>query len=69
LSPIWIIDKFQLIGIPTDRIEIDKVISVLSDESKRIELAKELEEANQEGKWYWTDHVARRIFKKVWANI
>ena len=26
-----IIDKFQLSGIPSDRIEIDKVISVLSD--------------------------------------
>ena len=28
-------------------------MSVLSAESKRIELAKELEEANKEGNWYW----------------
>lgn len=48
-----IIDKFQLSGIPSDRIEIDKVISVLSAESKRIELANELRKANEEGKWYW----------------
>ena len=48
-----IIDKFQLSGIPSDRIEIDKVLSVLSGESKRIELANELEEVNQEGNWYW----------------
>jgi hypothetical protein len=48
-----IIDKFQLSGIPSDRIEIDKVISVLSGESDRIELANELEKANKEGNWYW----------------
>ena len=48
-----IIDRFQLSGIPSDRIEIDKVLSVLSGESKRIELANELEEVNQEGNWYW----------------
>jgi hypothetical protein len=48
-----IIDRFQLSGIPSDRIEIDKVISVLSAESKRIELADELGKANKEGNWYW----------------
>ena len=48
-----IIDKFQLSGIPSDRIEIEKVISVLSAESKRTELANELEKANKEGNWYW----------------
>ena len=48
-----IIDKFQLSGIPSDRIEIDKVTSVLSAESKRIELANELGKANKEGNWYW----------------
>jgi hypothetical protein len=37
-----IIDKFQSSGITNDRIEIDKVISMLSAESKRIELANEL---------------------------
>jgi hypothetical protein len=48
-----IIDKIQLSGIPSDRIEIDKVISVLSAASKRIELANELGKANKEGNWYW----------------
>ena len=47
-----IIDKIQLSGIPSDRIEIDKVISVLSAESKRIELANELGKANKESNWY-----------------
>ncbi len=48
-----IIDKFQLTGIPSDKIEINKVISGLSAESKGIELARELQKANQEGNWYW----------------
>lgn len=48
-----IIDKFQLSGIPSDRIEIDKVISVLSAESNKIELANELGKASKEGNWYW----------------
>ena len=48
-----IIDRFQLSGIPSDRIETDKVISVLSAESNRIELANELGKANKEGNWYW----------------
>lgn len=48
-----IIDKFQLSGIQSDRIETDKVISVLSAESNRIELANELGKANKEGNWYW----------------
>ena len=48
-----IIDKFQLYGITSDRIEIDKVLRVLSAESKRIELANELDKENQEGNWYW----------------
>lgn len=48
-----IIDKFQLSGIPSDKIEIEKVISVLSAESKRIELANEIEKANRRGNWYW----------------
>ena len=42
-----IIDRFQLSGIPSDRIEIYKVISVLSAESQRIELANELDKANK----------------------
>jgi hypothetical protein len=48
-----IIDKFQLSGIPSDRIELNKVISALSAESNGIELARELQKANQEGNWYW----------------
>jgi hypothetical protein len=48
-----IVDKFQLSGIPRDKIEIDKVLSVLSAESQRVELATELARANYEGNWYW----------------
>jgi len=48
-----IIDRIQLSGIPSDKIDIVKVISVLSAESKKIELANELEKANKGGKWYW----------------
>ena len=48
-----IIDRFQLSGIPSDKIDIVKVISVLSAESKKIELANELEKANKGGNWYW----------------
>ena len=48
-----IIDKFQLSGIPIDKIVLDKVLSVLSAESQRVELANELDRANREGHWYW----------------
>lgn len=48
-----IIDKFHLSGIPPDRVEIDKVLSVLSAESKSVELANEIQKANQEGNWFW----------------
>ncbi len=48
-----IIDKFQLSGIPSDKIELDKVLSVLSAESQRVEVANELDRANHEGQWYW----------------
>jgi hypothetical protein len=48
-----IIDKFQLTGIRKNRIEIPTVISGLSDESKGIELAKELQDADLQGNWYW----------------
>ena len=48
-----IVDKFQLSGIPSDKIEIDKVISVLSAEGNRLGLANELEKANKEDNWYW----------------
>jgi hypothetical protein len=33
--------------------ELNKVISALSAESKGVELAGELQKANQEGNWYW----------------
>lgn len=39
-----------LSGIPSDKIDIVKVISVLSAESRRI--ANELENTNKEGNWY-----------------
>ena len=48
-----IIDKFQLTGIRKDRIEIPAVISGLSAESKGIELAKDLQDADLLGNWYW----------------
>ena len=48
-----IIDKFQLTGIRKDRIEIPTVISGLSAESKGIELAKDLQDADLQGNWYW----------------
>jgi hypothetical protein len=48
-----IIDNFQLSGIPRDRMEFNKVVSALSAESKGVELAGELQKANQEGNWYW----------------
>ena len=48
-----IIDKFQLSGIPENKIVLDKVLSVLSAESQRVELANELDRANREGHWYW----------------
>jgi hypothetical protein len=48
-----IIDKFQLSGIPIDKIELNKVVNVLSAESQKVELANELDRANHEGNWYW----------------
>ncbi|HEU5445545.1 MAG TPA: hypothetical protein VFU67_00230 [Nitrososphaeraceae archaeon] len=48
-----IIDKFQLSGIPRDSMELNKVISGLSAESKGVELAEELRKANQQNNWYW----------------
>ncbi len=48
-----IIDKFHLSGIPIDKIELNKVVSVLSAESQKVELANELDRANHEGNWYW----------------
>ena len=46
-------DKFGLM-IPYDRIEIDKIQSALSAETKSIDLLNDLDSANQHGNWYWT---------------
>ena len=46
-------DKFGLM-IPSDRIEIDKIQSALSAETKSIDLLNDLDSANQHGNWYWT---------------
>jgi len=48
-----IIDNFQLSGIPRDKMEFNKVVSALSAESKGVELAGELQKANQEDNWHW----------------
>ena len=46
-------DKFGL-SIPYDRIEIDKIQSALSAETKSIDLLNDLDKANRYGNWYWT---------------
>ena len=46
-------DIFGLM-IPSDRIEIDKIQSALSAETKSIDLLNDLDMANQYGYWYWT---------------
>ena len=46
-------DKFGL-SIPSDRIEIDKIQSALSAETKSIDLLNDLDKANRYGNWYWT---------------
>ena len=48
-----IIDRFQLTGIQSDRIEIPAIISGLSAQSNGIELAKKLQDANLHGGSYW----------------
>ena len=47
-----VIDKFELTGIPIDKMEITRVISGLTAESKGVEVAKELQDANMQGSWY-----------------
>jgi hypothetical protein len=46
-------DTFALM-VPSDRIEIDKIQSALSAETKSIDLLNDLDKANQHGNWYWT---------------
>ena len=48
-----IIDRFELTGIQSDRIEIPAIISGLSAQSNGIELAKKLQDANLLGGSYW----------------
>jgi hypothetical protein len=48
-----IIDRFQLTGIQSGRIEIPAIISGLSAQSNGIELAKKLQDANLLGGSYW----------------
>ncbi|MFL6435014.1 MAG: hypothetical protein ACJ71O_14925 [Nitrososphaeraceae archaeon] len=40
--------------VPSDTIEIDKIQSALSAETKSFDLLKDLDKANQYGNWYWT---------------
>jgi len=48
-----IVDKFQLSGIPIDKMDVNKVMSGLSAESKGgVEVAKGLQDANMGGSWY-----------------
>jgi hypothetical protein len=47
-----IIDRFQLTGIQSDRIEIPTIISGLSAQSNGVELAKKLQDANLLGGSY-----------------
>ena len=46
-------DRFGLMILP-DRIEIDKIQSALSAETKSIDLLNDLDRASQYGNWYWT---------------
>ena len=45
-------DRFGLMILP-DRIEIDKIQSALSAETKSIDLLNDLDMASQYGNWYW----------------
>lgn len=47
-----IVDKFQLSGIAIDKMDVAKVMSGLTAESKGVEIAKELQDANMIGSWY-----------------
>ena len=50
-----IIDKFQLSGIPIDKMEVSRVISGLSAESKGVEVAKGLQDATLGGRLVFED--------------
>jgi hypothetical protein len=47
-----IVDKFQLSGIAIDKMDVAKVMSGLTAESKGVEVAKELQDATMIGSWY-----------------
>jgi hypothetical protein len=52
-SLLFRVNEAFLLGIPIDRIEIDKVQSGLSAQTKKIDLLAELDQASQHGNWYW----------------
>ena len=71
-------DTFSLM-IPPDRIEIDKIQSALSAETKSIDLLNDLDRANQYGNWYWiikqlrnyslgNSLISQQAFEEVLAN-
>jgi hypothetical protein len=53
-SLLFNINNTFRLNIPGDNIELDKVQSALSSESKSIDLLNDLDKANQYGNWYWT---------------
>jgi hypothetical protein len=53
-SLLFKINNTFRLSIPAGSIEIDKVQSALSAETKSFDLLNDLNEANQEGNWYWT---------------
>jgi hypothetical protein len=64
-------DTFSLM-IPSDRIEIDKIQSALSAETKSIDLLNDLDRANQYGNWYWTIKQLKLFtgrFANFWASF
>ena len=52
-------NKLQL-GIPTDKVDIYRVLTGLSAETKGVELAHELDQANRRGNLYWIIHQLRK---------
>jgi hypothetical protein len=53
-SLLFKINNKLRLSIPADSIEIYKVQSALSSETKSFDLLNDLNDANQPGNWYWT---------------
>ena len=53
-SLLFKINNRLRLSIPADSIEIYKVQSALSSETKSFDLLNDLNDANQPGNWYWT---------------